>query len=450
MLSPARLYPLVACWLQAMGVAPHRSARRALAEVVTALLVAQSLAPAELARALPSPRAVPARQRHKRRQRALDRPWLTSAHLTPALVRAALALVPTVDAAQPTTLVLDAVRCGGWEVLVIGVLWRGRVLPVAWAVLPYPWPPGRFTPTVRALVARLARSWPPDRPVHLLADRGFASQALFRALAAAGWGFTVRLNARHALTVAGARRTAREVVQATPVGQWTRHPDATFGFAAAAPAAALVVGRPLRTTPAHQANPGGLRHRAIAAAKRATRVRHKHARPDQGAETAEWVILFTTHPAARGAQAAYRQRWAIEGSFRDAQSGWDGRHGWNLEPTLAALSSAERGEALCGLWALGALLQTWLGAATVGPAAPAAVAAVAAGWTTTGRLSVWARGRFALHDPSGRLTAWAEGVLAAGAARIAAAPRTAGTVPRGPGAVPARAAPAPIPRPLAA
>src|SRR5688572_14428329 len=193
MLPPARLYALIDCWLQAMAVVPHRTARHALAQLVTALLLAQSLSPAELARTLPSPRAVPARQRHQRRARALDRPWLTSAQITPALVRAVVALVPTPGPTQPTTLVLDTVNCGGWDVVVIGVLWRGRVLPVAWEVLPSPWPKGCFTPTVRALVARLARSWPADRPVHLLADRGFASQALLRALGAAGWGFTVRL-----------------------------------------------------------------------------------------------------------------------------------------------------------------------------------------------------------------------------------------------------------------
>jgi Transposase DDE domain len=426
MLPPARLYALVDCWLQAMEVVRHRTARRALAQLLTALLLAQSLSPAELARALPSPRAVPARQRHKRRARALARPWLTSAHLTPALVRAALALVPTVGPAQPTTLVLDTVNCGGWDIVVIGVLWRGRILPVAWEVLPSPWPKGRFTPTVRALIERLTACWPPERPVHLLADRGFASQALLRALAAAGWGFTLRLNARSVLREGDQRRPARELVLAAPVGAWVAHPAVAFGTGATAPQATVVVGRPLRVTPAHQANPGGLRHRAIGAARHTARVRYKNARLGNSLETDTWVILFTTHPTACGAQAAYRQRWAIEGSFRDAQGGWDGRHGWNLEPTVAALEQAEQVDALGGLWALGVLVQTWLGAATVGPDVPAAAVAEAAGWTTTGRLSVWARGRFVLNDPSGRLAEWAAAVLAAGAARIAAA-RTGST-----------------------
>jgi hypothetical protein len=420
-LSPDRLYPHVEGWLQAMGVAPHATARRALAEVVVALLTAQSLAPAELARTLPSPRAVPARSRHKRRTRALERPWLTSAALTPALVRAALALVPQLPG-QATTLVLDGVRCGGWEALVVGARWRGRVLPVAWAVLPYPWPKGEFTPTVCALLRHVAACWPSACPVHLLADRGFPSRAFFRTLAALRWGFTVRLPARAELTVAGEKRWARELIAATPVGRWAAFPQATYGQATPAVSGTVVVGRPLRVVPAHQANAGGLRHRAAQAARRAVHVAHKHRRPDASVETDEWVVLFTTHTTAAAAQAAYRPRWAIEGSFRDAQGGWDGQHGWDLEPTMAAAPSADRVDALCGLWALGALVQTWLGAATLAPEVPEAVAAEAAGWTTTGRVSLWARGRFVLRDGSGRLDGWAEATLRAGAAQIALVP----------------------------
>ena len=74
MLSPARLYPLVDGWLRAFGVVRHAMARESLADLVVALLSAQSVAPAEMARALPSPTAVPARTRYRRRMRALDRP----------------------------------------------------------------------------------------------------------------------------------------------------------------------------------------------------------------------------------------------------------------------------------------------------------------------------------------------------------------------------------------
>src|SRR6266540_2937005 len=136
--SPVELYPLVVVWLQALGVAPHPTAVVALADLVTALLVHQSLRPSALMRALLSPSAVPAGQRYRRVRRSWDRPWLTSEGLTPHLVRAALALVtlgPVALAAAsmvagnpvpvallgpllgpppgtPLHLALDSVRCG--------------------------------------------------------------------------------------------------------------------------------------------------------------------------------------------------------------------------------------------------------------------------------------------------------------------------------------------------
>src|SRR5947209_13354029 len=97
---------------------------------------------------------------------------------------------------------LYSVRCGAWEVFSLGVVWEGRVLPVGWTVLPYPWPKGRFTPTVCALLRQVAAAWPADRPAHLLADRAFASYALFQTLQTAHWGWTVRVQARHWLTIA--------------------------------------------------------------------------------------------------------------------------------------------------------------------------------------------------------------------------------------------------------
>ena len=72
------------------------------------------------------------------------------------------------------------------------------------------------------------------------------------------------------------------------------------------------------------------------------------------------------------------------------------------------------------------MIPTWIGqqlAQQVATAtAPAAVAAVVAQWTTTGRLSVWARGQFALQDRSGHLRAWLVQTLTAGAQHLATAP----------------------------
>ncbi|MBI3971636.1 MAG: hypothetical protein HY332_10145, partial [Chloroflexi bacterium] len=180
--SPARLYPLVVSWLQAMAVTAQPIALVALAHLVTARLTNQSLRPSALLRARLSPVDVPARQRDTHVARAWDRRWLTSAGLTPHLVRAALALVtvgpvalavagavagspvpPALVGALPGVtrhLARDRVRCGKWEVLTVGVVWWGRVLPVGWAVLPYPWPKQPCTPTVCALLRRVAAAWP--------------------------------------------------------------------------------------------------------------------------------------------------------------------------------------------------------------------------------------------------------------------------------------------------
>jgi hypothetical protein len=134
------------------------------------------------------------------------------------------------------------------------------------------------------------------------------------------------------------------------------------------------------------------------------------------------VVLFTTHSTWAAATASYSRRWATEGSYRDAQGGWDGRHGWDLEPTLARLSHAVTVERVVGLWALGALVQTWVGVQLGQPSAGEAIHALQREWTTTGRLSVWARGRCAMTEPSGRFCAWLEHTLTAGAHHIATGP----------------------------
>src|SRR2546428_12419415 len=121
--------------------------------------------------AFASPLPVPARQRYKRVARAGTRPWRSPAWLVPRLVPAALALVPA-ERDGVTHLALDSVRCGGWEVFTLGVVWHGRVLPVGWAVLPYPWPKGRFTPTVCALIRQVAAGLPAERAAALAGGPG--------------------------------------------------------------------------------------------------------------------------------------------------------------------------------------------------------------------------------------------------------------------------------------
>jgi hypothetical protein len=387
--------------------------------MVAALLSSQSLRPSALQRALLSPQPVPARQGYKRVARALDRPWLTSAVLTPALVRAALALVPPEQEGPNrglTHLALDSVRCGPWEVFVLGVVWHGRVLPLAWRVLAYPWPKGQVGPAVNALIEQVAARWPATaRSVHLVADRGFPGQRLFRTLQRVHWGWTVRLRANTGVQVGGEALLVRTLLQRARLEGWTCWAG-SYGQGTKAIAARLVVGRGLVVLPRHRRTAASQRQPARL---RAARRRVRGYEYDVAA-TDPWVVLCTSHPTWQAAAASYRRRWAIEGSFRDAQSGWDGQHGWDLEPVLTHQRSGERAERLVGLWALGSLLQTYLGSQLVH--GPAAVRAITASWTTTGRLSLWAHGQFALGDPRGYLQDWLRATLTAGAAQLATVP----------------------------
>ena len=410
--SPEAVYPAVLLVIEALGGPPHAAARGALARLVTALLCSQRLTATALMRALASPIPVPARQRYKRVARALAREWLTPAWLTPRLVRAALALV-----SEPVPhLALDTLRLGRWEAFTVGVVWHGRVLPMGWAVLPYPLPKGTFTPTTCALLRQVAAAWPPERAApHLVADRGFPSQALFRTLRQLGWGFSIRLRAKDSVRVAGQVWRLRDLIATVTEGTW-RVASATYGSGAQTVAATLVIGRGLPVTAMHQANPGS---RRAWAKQQAARRKELSASARQ---TDPWMLLFTTHPHERPALQSYRRRWATEGSYRDAQSGWDGRHGWDLARAVDRLTESPAVTRLVGLWALGTSLQSAVGGRVGRASAPMAVRAVVAAWTTTGRLSVWARGHLAFTDPSGRLHGALLDGLREVAVQIAAAP----------------------------
>jgi hypothetical protein len=190
-------------------------------------------------------------------------------------VRAAVALAVEAGGQRTARLALDTVRCGRWEVFTVGVVWHGRGLVVGWAVLPYPWPRGQFTPTACALVRQVAAVWPPEVTAELVADRAFPSAALFRTLARQQWGWTLRLTARHWITVAGVRQQTRALVVQVGEGQWRAWP-ATYGTGKDAVRGTLIIGRGPYVLPCHQANPGSLRHRAARAARRVQHAASKH------------------------------------------------------------------------------------------------------------------------------------------------------------------------------
>ena len=415
MRSPDPVYAALHAALVALDITSHRTAVAALTDRVAAVLTAQSLAPAEVARALRSDPTVPARQRLRRLTRSWRSPLLTSDHLTPRLVRAALLLAPS----EHPLLALDSVRCGAWEIFTVGLVWHRRTLLLGWSVLPYPWPKGRFTPTVCALLDRVAAAWPQDAPTpELLADRGFPSGAFFRTLQRLGWAFTIRLRASDTVMVAGEGRSVRSLLSDAVPECWTRQAG-SYGTAPGVPGQ-VVIGQGLLVLPWHQRDAGSARARRARAARREHDLHAKHPRrgPSQAAQTDPWVVLFSSHATALPAVGAYRYRWAAEGTYRDAQSGWDGRHGWNLEPTVAQATSSAQVERIVGLWALALLVQSWVGDQVGAAHAPAPVQAVVRQWTTSGRLSVFARGRLVFADRSGDLEAWLVRTLQAAAGRL--------------------------------
>lgn len=150
------LYTLLFSALSSLFGPIHPASLSAITDLVEALLIGQSLHPADLARTLPRLQTAHARQAQRRVRRSLGRSRLGSQALTPWLIRAALALVSDAE----VSLVLDSTRCVTWEIFTLGVRWHGRVLPIAWAILPYPWPKRQFTSTVVDLLDRTMARWP--------------------------------------------------------------------------------------------------------------------------------------------------------------------------------------------------------------------------------------------------------------------------------------------------
>jgi hypothetical protein len=108
---------------------------------------------------------------------------LDQAHISPQLVQMALSVLPS---GTRVIVALDTTRLGAWEVWLAGIVVDGRTFPIGWAVIPYPWPKGRFRATTLALLPQLQRAFPGAVRWPLVADRGFPSAALFALLRQGG------------------------------------------------------------------------------------------------------------------------------------------------------------------------------------------------------------------------------------------------------------------------
>jgi Transposase DDE domain len=319
-------YEQVRAWVAVMLGQTHATVVRTTAWIVLCVLVAQRVTAAALARALPADQAGRGRARLTRVRRWWTGPPLEQTVVSPQLIQAALTLLPP---GQSVVGALDTTRLGPWEVWLAGIAVGGRTVPIGWAVIPYPWPKGRFRTTTVALIQRLQRAFPPHVAWSVVADRGFPRAALFAQLRQAGTSFSVRLRLNTWVTVAGVYAMAAEHLQAgrLVVGQRTaavmgcgrRDQPLVPGWIAVS--AAVVV------PPKHKQNPGTereRRQRATARAKQRARKYGRHTTPPSATARryAQTWVLFTTAPTVAQAVAGYAQRMSIEETFRDWHSGW--------------------------------------------------------------------------------------------------------------------------------
>lgn len=396
------LYAPLAQLVYALFGPLHAASLQAASELVWALLCCQSLHPSDLARALPSLRTARARQALRRVRRITPRAYLGSEHLTPVLVPAALRLVTD----NEITLVLDTTRCVRWEIFTLGIVLFGRVLPVAWSILPYPWPKGQFTPTVIALMKRTFTAWPKDRPVHLLADRGFPSLKLFRELDS--WreklplGYTIRLRATDWVLVAdGGLVKVAELIAGIAFGTWSSWQASYHHRHKAGPSALLVIGRGIPLYPAHQMGPADQARRAAREKRRSAHLLSKGQHNAHDTDRA-WTLLSTDSKWSQ-AKEHYALRFSTEGTYRDWKS-------WHLEEVAAHETDCCHLEGLVGLAALGYFLQAAIGV-VAGRAEDEEARARQRQWSTTDRLSVFWRGRQVLHDRAYDWRSWLSATL---------------------------------------
>jgi Transposase DDE domain len=368
---------------------------------VLCLLVAQRVTPAALARALPSEHAGSGRSRLRRVRRWWSGPALAQASISPALIRLAL---PLLAGDQSVVVALDTTRLGPWEVWLAGIVVAGRTLPIGWAVLPYPWPKGRFRVTTLALIQQLQQAFPVGVHWTLVADRGFPSARLFAQLHQGGTSFSVRLRLTDWVTVARVYATVATHLEAERLvdGQRTAatigrgRPDQPLvpGW--------VVVSSAVAAPPKHKRNPGTLRERAKRAKAHAQHRAHKQGRKTKPPSTAAqhyaqtWV-LFTTAPTVAQAVAEYAGRMSIEETYRD----W--HHHWAVRPAVVDLPTEAMVARLIGVVCLAYTVQMQLGQrVSIDPVSQQRRAQ----WTVTDRVSWFWCGQRLFDDPGYDWGAW--------------------------------------------
>jgi hypothetical protein len=317
---------------------------------------------------------------------------------------------------------LDTTRLGAWEVWLAGIVVGGRTLPIGWAVIPYPWPKGRFRATTLALLQQLQRAFPVEVRWTLVADRGFPSAALFALLRQGGTDFSVRLRLSDWVTVAGVYTTVAEHLEAgrLSVGQRTR---ATMGRGRSDQPLVpgwIVVSAAVAALPKHKQNPGTVRERAKRAKAHAQHLAHKQGRktilPSAMAQRyAQTWVLFTTAPTVTQAVVEYAGRMAIEETYRD----W--HHHWAVRTAVVGLPTEAMVTRLIGVVCLAYTVQMHLGQrVSVDPTSQQRRAQ----WTVTDRVSWFWCGQRLFDDPGYDWSGWLAQQWESLGQLVAAAPAT--------------------------
>ena len=387
-------YTPVHRWVKHVLGNTHTTVVVTIAWAVLCLLVAQRVTSAALARALPAEHAGSGRSCLRRVRRWWSGPALDQVLMSPALISLAL---PLRAGDQSVVVALDTTRLGPWEVWLAGIVVAGRTLPIGWAVIPYPWPKGRFRMTTLALIQQLQQAFPTGVRWTLVADRGFPSAMLFAQLRQGDTDFSVRLRLSDWVMVdrvyapVSAHRAAGRLV----VGQRTA---ATIGRGTVEQplvSAAIVVSAAVVTPPRHKQNPGTARERAQRAKQHAQHHKHKQGRkttpPSAGAQRyAQTWVLCTTASTVAQAVAEYAGRMSIEETYRD----W--HHHWAVRAAVVDMPTEAMVARLIGSVCLAYTVQMHLGQrVSVDPVGQRRRAQ----WTVTDRVSWFWCGQRLFDDP---------------------------------------------------
>jgi len=394
-------YAPVHRWVKYVLGRTHTAVVVTVAWAVVCLLGAQRVTAAALARALPAEHAGSGRSCLRRVRRWWCGPALDQAAISPALIRLALTLLA---ADQRVVVALDTTRLGPWEVWLAGIVIAGRTLPIGWAVIPYPWPKGRFRATTLALIQQLQGAFPAGARWTLVADRGFPSAALFAQLRQGRTDFSVRLRLSDWVTVRGVYATVAVHLAAgrLVVGQRTAAAMGCRRPAQPLVRGWVVVSAAVAALPKHKQNPGTARERAKRAKAHAQHRIHKLGRktkpPSATAQRyAQTWVLFTTAPTVVQAVAEYAQRMPIEETFRD----W--HNGWGVRAAVVALPTEAMVHRLIGVVCLTYHLQMHLGQrVSVDPLGQQRRAQ----WTVTDRVSWFWCGQRLFDDPGHDWSGW--------------------------------------------